>query len=218
MSFRHAHWAAAALGLAAAAAPAATFDVLETDTRSDGATGVFELPAGVSEAGAAATVPAITTGTVTDLNAAANGSAAFGDGDMVRVFGGIGAGADDVRFEVSTAFRVTLAFLSNASAANQPAFLLFAGTAPGTTPLFDVTPAGAVPRTSPVVLGGQSFAAGTYVLRVDGDAGVTAAEAYDLAIAPAPIPLPAGGALLVGGLAGLAALRRRAPAAAQPQA
>lgn len=205
------------LTMAASSATAATFDVLETSQRNDDTTGRFALPAGVSEAGAAALVPAFNSNTATDLNEEANSDDAFGTGDVIRVFAAMGAGSDDLLFEIESAFTVTLSFLSDASPSNQPAFRLFAGMDPGTggDALFDETPAGAVARNSPLDLGaGQSFAAGTYVLRTDGTNGAAGpgnVEAYDIFITAqtTPIPLPAGGLLLTGGLCGLAALRRR---------
>lgn len=76
-----------------------------------------------------------------------------------------------------------------------------------------VNPALMIDFTSSVAAGTNIFsnvAAGNYTFTIDGISGA-AGSAYDIAISA--VPVPAAGLLLLGGLGGLAALRRRKQAA-----
>ena len=197
--------AACAALVSAATAGAVTFDVVEADSRSDA-----DLPPGVTAAGADFTASPFVTGTTYILNDPLLGGADFGASDTIRIFGRMGRGEDRFQVTFDAPFRVFVDFLTDDSATNDPVFRL-EETAGGTA--FAEYP-GAVARGAPVALGGgAAFGPGTFVFEVDGDdqGGLNSREFYDVAIVggTAAIPLPGSVVLLIGGLGGLAALRRR---------
>lgn len=198
--------ATAALAISATA-HAATFTVIENNTeRTDAATNHMALPDGITNATADISQGGISPGSVLNLNTALNGGDDFDAGDAIWIFGAIAQGDDGYEFSFATNFVLTLAFLSDVEPRNVPIFSLFQkADFPSGTPLEQATFAGGVPKGSPLPL---PLSAGSYVLTIDGANGSGGVfEAYDLTLAP--VPLPMTGLLLAGGLIGLSTVARR---------